>query len=270
MFDLDYRSFLKKELAHRCGVNAKYSLRAFARDLEIDPGRLSRVLNGKQGISLKKAERFSHRLALNPSETNWFVTAVTAQDSRSKIKRRAAEIKLSSSIEQSPNRTLQEDVFAVISDWYHYAILELCSLNNFVSTPKWIAKKLGISIHQAQEAIERLKRLDLATTINGKLVQKDVVLTSTHDIPSKALRDFHRQILQKTATALETQSVQERDIASLTIAVSSSDIPMIKEKIKKFRRQLNEEIERTTPATSKDEVYCFSTQLFRLTEKEKS
>ena len=40
---------------------------------------------------------------------------------------------------------LQMDTFRVISDWYHFGILELTYLKSFKSDPRWIAKALGIT-----------------------------------------------------------------------------------------------------------------------------
>lgn len=45
--------FLKDELARRQSKNTRYSLRAFAHQLEIHPSALSRILTNKQDVSLK-------------------------------------------------------------------------------------------------------------------------------------------------------------------------------------------------------------------------
>lgn len=42
----DYRSYLRNELECRVNANAQYSLRAFARDLDMPPQMLSFVLSG--------------------------------------------------------------------------------------------------------------------------------------------------------------------------------------------------------------------------------
>ena len=61
----DYRAIVRGELDRRRKDNAKYSLRALARDFNISPSFLSEVLGGKarfskdQGIQWAKANRFS-------------------------------------------------------------------------------------------------------------------------------------------------------------------------------------------------------------------
>ena len=52
--DLDYRNLLRDEYLKRYTNNSNYSYRAFARDLKMNSGFLSSVLNGKKGISEEK------------------------------------------------------------------------------------------------------------------------------------------------------------------------------------------------------------------------
>lgn len=57
--ELNYRFFLKRELNARKARNAAYSLRSFARDLEMPSSKLSEVLNSKCGLSQKSAEKLA-------------------------------------------------------------------------------------------------------------------------------------------------------------------------------------------------------------------
>src|SRR5688572_17118598 len=81
-------------------------------------------------------------------------------------------------------KILQTDAFRVISDWYHYTILELTFVEGFRNDPTWIANKLGITQFEAKEAIARLKRLELLEEISGKLVKTDTHLASSNGVPS--------------------------------------------------------------------------------------
>lgn len=264
----EYRSYLKRELEERCQRNPKYSLRAFARDLELHPARLSLVLNKKQGLSEKSARGIAKALGLAPPDTEHFVYLVIASDSRSKSARAVAQAKLTHLDGQTEEgRILREDAFCVISDWYHYAILELTSLKDFRSDTSWIARRLGISLHEAEQAVARLIKLGLATKVKGVLKQTDVILSTPDGVPSQAVRNFNTQILKRAIDAIHLQKVDERSISTLTIAVDSSTLPKIMGKMARFRRSLNQEIEASTHDRDKDEVYCLSTQFFRMTKK---
>ncbi len=51
------------------------------------------------------------------------------------------------------------DAYAVICDWYHYAILELIKVEAFRPDISYVARTLGISQTEAHIAVERLRRM---------------------------------------------------------------------------------------------------------------
>jgi uncharacterized protein (TIGR02147 family) len=140
-------------------------LRSFARDLGFSPARLSDVLRGRYGLSLAAAQTVASRLGMNSKERQHFCDLVESKHARSKANREAAQRRLDSA---QTYQQLTMDTFAVIADWYHYAILELTLLKNFQSDVKWIAHQLGINSIVVSAAIERLKRLDLIVQIEGQ------------------------------------------------------------------------------------------------------
>src|ERR1700733_8832696 len=73
----DYRQYLRNVLEERTSKNAHYSLRAFARDLELSPQMLSFVLNKKRDLSPGSAAEVAERLELNPAEAAHFVDLVS-------------------------------------------------------------------------------------------------------------------------------------------------------------------------------------------------
>jgi len=149
----------------------------------------------------------------------------------------------------------------VISDWYHYAILETTYLEDFESTANWIAKRLGITHVEASMGIERLKRVGLLVENEGKLQAAEEFTASTSGIPSEMIRKFHSQILEKAQGALVTQSVEERDFSCVTFALDPDRLPEMKDAIKTFRRELGD---RTTRHSTKNRVYCMAVQFFAL------
>jgi plasmid maintenance system antidote protein VapI len=67
---------LRARLTERKNRNVLYSLRAYARDLGVDPSRLCRILKGRQEISTGLCLQISRRLHLSDDETQEFVTSV--------------------------------------------------------------------------------------------------------------------------------------------------------------------------------------------------
>ena len=62
---------------------------------------------------------------------------------------------------------LQIDIFNLISDWHHYAILSLGDIKPNRANPKWISAQLGITLRDASNAFDRLLRLGLIKKKNG-------------------------------------------------------------------------------------------------------
>ncbi|MGZ3748755.1 MAG: hypothetical protein ACXVCD_15580, partial [Pseudobdellovibrionaceae bacterium] len=56
-FAMSYQTILKNELKYRLQRNPSYSLRAFAKALEMSAPHLSDILSGKKGLSLSSAQR---------------------------------------------------------------------------------------------------------------------------------------------------------------------------------------------------------------------
>lgn len=260
----DYVDVLKSEFEARCRRNPHYSLRAFGRDIGLLSSRLSDILHRKQGLSSQKAALIAQRLGFDELESRWFVTLVNSARARSRAKRLAAERTLQELRKESAYFTLRSELFTLVSDWYHFPILELTTLDDFVADRDWIARKLGITPIQAERAVERLLSLGLLQRRkNNKLVAATTFPKSTDDIPSLAIQNAHQQMLEKAARALHFQDVSKREFSANVMAIDPADIPRIKEEIRNFRRDLEK---RYKQAPHKKAVYCFSTQLFSLTE----
>lgn len=261
---LNYRDMLLQELEKRCRRNPQYSMRSFARDLSISPSRLSDVLKGRYGLSRVAAEQIAKKMEWEPLRRTYFCDLVASRHSRSDTQKKEAQKRLKRLYRDLHAQQLSLDAFQLISDWYHYAILELTLTENFQSDTEWISQRLAVDQHLIESAIQRLLRLGLLEKTNRTLRATAASTFTPSGIPSEAIRKNHRQILRKAEAALETQSVQERDFSSVVLAVRKKDLPEAQEAIKAFRRQFDAQFSQATP---KDEVYCLAVQFFNLTQK---
>ncbi len=257
-----YRDLLKREFATRCARNPHYSLRAYARDLKFLPSRLSDVLNGRQGLSVSSARNLARHLSLSGSEQAWFEASVESHHARSETRRRMAEQALASYENGDRYRQLREDVFAVVADWYHFAILELTGVRDFRSDAMWIARQLGIAPAVATMAIERLIAVGLLKKDGERLVPSSTFVVSPDEIPSEAVKQHHEQILEKAAHALVLQPVSQREFSANTLAIDPAQLPAIKADLKAFRRRLERKYKKSG---NPSQVYCLSQQFFSLT-----
>jgi len=262
----DYRQILLRELATRTRRNPGYSLRAFARDLQIPAPKLSQALRGIKGFSAKRANEIAERLKLSSIERELFVDLVESEHSRSQIGREQAKARVLQKTKEDGFAELDLERFQIISDWFHFAILELTDVTGFKSDAKWISRRLGVPFEETKKAIERLLDFGLLSeNKKGELKQTQTDLATPSGIPSRAIREQHSQLLHKADKALENYDVNERDFSAITLAISSEDIPKAKILIKDFRRKFNKELQK---APKKDRVYCISIQFFPLIKKD--
>lgn len=249
------------ELIRRSREISGYSLRAFAQSLETDPSAMAKLLKGKNRIGTHTIRKLGRSMALSEDEIEEFV-----EHRRNRI---GAEILPTAKILHAGNyRDLHSDQFQIISDWYHLAILELTHVESFVPQPKWIARVLGISVAETNDALERLQRLGLLKTGSGKKwhdLSSGFTTNITAPNRNAAQRKFQKQVLERAITALETVPLAYRDQTGVTFAIDPDALPEIRERIKKFRRELDQFVSRG----KKKEVYQISISLFPLSSAEK-
>lgn len=159
---------------------------------------------------------------------------------------------------------IDPDMFELISNWHHYAILSLTETEDFTNQLAWIGDRLGITTEEAEQAVARLRRLGLVQDDPAKGIKathKNV--TTTHDVISYALRKAHKQYLDKGIEALDEIPVAERDITGMVMAIDRERLSEAKALIKNFRRQLSELLE----TGNRNEVYSLTVQLIPVTRK---
>jgi uncharacterized protein (TIGR02147 family) len=264
----DYRSYLRDELEHRLAANPRYSMRAFARDLKMSPQMLSFVLNRKKSVSPETAAKLADRLNLSPEDASHFVDLVMLVHSRQAPMKKLIEFRIEAraKTQDFQYRSIEVEAFKAIADWQHYALLELPQTKGFKSDIPWIARRLGMTGFEVKQAVERLKRLELLEEDErGRLRRTELNLTATYGAPNAALRKLAKQFLEKAAESLESQSLEERDITNITMAIDPKLLPEAKTMITEFRRKLCAFLEQG----EQSEVYTFAPALFRLTKTSK-
>lgn len=229
--------------------NPSYSLRAFAKKLDLQPSTLSDILNGKRRITRRMAAQILKRLGVDP---------VTAGRLQSALVRKRSDVIVPREFQQ-----LTTDQFHVISNWFAFAIRSLSETAGFSDDPTWIARRMGISVRDAEQALERMERLGLMERRNGTLVTTDAPLTTSVDVHNASLQRCHAEHLDLAKDALDHVGVEARDISGISMAIDPAKIPEAKKRIQKFRRELCAFLE----SGDKTEVFRLNVQLFPLSKE---
>lgn len=240
-----FRLWLQRQFTDRCKRNTRYSLRAFAKSLNMDASSISQILAGKRPLSKKTMQVICDKLSANPQDLRAFGL-------------------LKSDGSDAAYFQLNIDTFSVMAEWYHYAILELTFVSGFRADPKWIAKKLSITVEEAKAATDRLKRLGLLLEENGSLIKASKFLTNQADVnTSAAHRELQKQVIDKALLAVDECQPQEKDITSMTMAIDVNNIDKARDLIRKFRRELCALLE----DGEQTQVYNLGIQLYPISKK---
>ncbi|MCB0355663.1 MAG: TIGR02147 family protein [Bdellovibrionales bacterium] len=256
-----YLTFLRSELQKRSDKNSKYSLRAFARQLDLDAGTLSSILNGKRPLSMDMAEKILTRLKCNESTREIVLSSVARFHSQRPMTRRDPKIKNYSFTYNSKKKVLGLDIFHIISDWYHQAILEMTYLDNFSDNPEWIARELNISVPTAKLALNRLIEYGLIEKKPEGYTKKDAHLEIEQPyLTSSARKSKQIQIRTKAIESIKQDPVDSRYMTTITMCIDPDLLPAARKKIDAFNDTLCAFLE----SGKRKQVYVLEMGLFSL------
>lgn len=252
-----FRERLRAELVRRCDANPQYSLRAFALDLGIDHATLSQFLRGRRNITAATIERLGPALGLDADE----IASAARREKAAPV----AETEDATVLEL---RTLSQYAAAVVTEWEHYAILELTHVRGFRPDIGWIARVLGITTDAATLAVNRLLYLGMLSMEDERTWvdhSGDVVaLTSTqpHAFHAAALHALSLRLAALAPAQGAQGGTLPQDHGATTLAVSVRRLPEAIERLHALRRELVLLLESDEP---RDEVYRLETHLFPVT-----
>lgn len=248
------QQWLLTEFARRQEKNAGYSLRSFSKHMGVSPAMLSLLIRNKKKLTSQTAQAIAKKCDFSSGEMEHLFKNISR----------------SSNLNNSfPQRELEIDSFELIANWYYFAILALERFKHNSLSAKWIAQKLDIPVNTAQKAVTRLTRLGIiAKNKRGDgFHQATPSLVAQQNVPSAAIRKFHRAILDKAQDSLAGTPVDMREFSATIMPINTKYLPEIKNSIRRFRDEMaaySESIDNC------DEVYSLSIQLFPLTKERRN
>lgn len=249
---IDLSLLLHKVLQERKERNNNYSVRALARDLNISSGKMSDILNKKYipGLSI----------------SNRIIGALCSNEEESKIVQQIMENSQKARKELGGAHQLSDEEFSLIADWHHYAILNLMETTNYRDDFSWIAERLNLNQQTVKDSFDIMISLGLVEIKNGKYLRTHKNVTTTHNIPSRALREANRQVIMQSLNSLVHDPTDIRDITSIVLPINMANLPKAKELAREFRRKIATLLEEG----EKTEVYNVCVQIVPVTRRKKS
>jgi hypothetical protein len=238
---------LRSVFAERVARNAKYSLRAFARDLDSSPGELSLVLSGKRSLTISKVRRIAPQLGLTGNTLTEFLQVRFEKKTKALTKKQISETEI-----------------ATIADWRSMAILSLLSQFPDGLSLQRIVESVRCDKVLSIMALDRLKQLGWVEERAGCFVRlTDQVITS-NDRVSKAIKSFHKQQLAHAAAILESDAPKDREFSAEFFAIDPKHL-------ESFKRDLRLQTERLVETYKSSDgemrqVFNLNVQLFAVTK----
>lgn len=245
---------LEETLRKRRSANRRYSLRAFARDLGMEPSTLSRILKRQRNIPVDTLERIASRLGLEGEEAAAFCSSAL----------RTRGVLLKTSVAPVDRHALRADRhFRIITDWEYFAFLNLMKLKGFDPAPSSVAARLGISQARATAVIRDLiEHGMIRRERDGSFTRLHPKLTTSDEQASLALRIAHGQEMRLASEKLHRVPVELRDFCSYTVTAEPAKLKAAKRLTREYLEAMGRLLE-TAKAT---EVYQICVQVFPMTE----
>lgn len=262
-FPQDSRYYLHNELIERVKRRPHYSLRAFARDLGLSPAALSGFLSGKVELSPARILEIAKKIKLSEVQTEHWLNLFERKNGKTAQAKKTAQIKIEAQLKNS-KKYIEPDLFGMISRWESLALLELLSFEKIFSNEE-MADYLGMKKTELVLLLKKLVRLNLIYWNKDRWSPSEEDSFVGNEVPSKAIREFHGQILKKAEKALTKQSIEQREFRSTIFSMKKADLPQLKKDLNRFWM---EQIGKYAQPKNNDAIYCFSMQLFDLLEQE--
>lgn len=252
-------SFLSSVLEVRRAVDSSYSLRALSRDLGIAPSTLSEVMSGRKGLSKPMTEKLILALRLSPEESDFFRLLADPDVRRSEHRIEAAKRALQ---EVRNRKVLSLEVFQVVANWYHSAILEGLKKSQWRRDLHSLATLLSLPLETVASAVRRLKRLGL---VSGDLQPRKEQNGILRDGPAQALKSHRRQLLKRATEAHENSDLRAEGFLFAHMTFDSCRWPEALQRLQTFQAEMVQEFG-CNPEDS-DQIRCLAVQFFPLAEE---
>ncbi len=257
----DPRAYLREELQIRKKRRPHYSLRAFARDLEMSPSSLCEFLSGRQGMSRERIMWIGRKISLSDEQVDHFCDLVETEFGRTSKDKKSAKVRVAARSKDNADR-LSIEKFHFIADWYHLTLLEILSLPEKKYGTEELSEILGVSREIVKSGLQRLVNLGLIKKVGTYYEACSEATIAGDEGPSRAIQIYHEQFLQMHVDQVFKKSVDKRENISASLAIAEEDWPFLREEIKKSMIDILTKYASNNKL--KNQVVCCATQAVTL------
>ena len=266
---LSYREYLKDALAvcqsHLVNFSHKdfSELCGFARTNNI----IRLIITGHRVLTLKSAKTVASGLGLKFSERRYFLLLVEYANQRVPVAREEIFQKLIQLRREIDPNLLHDNQLEYFQDWFNPIIRELMALERVDTSPEGVQSALSfpLRLDEIKRSLDLLQRLGFITydRKRGRFEPSKGHVSTEEEVDSIAITRYHQKMIEMAKESLTRIHEDYRSINAVTVSLSLSAIPVLKEKINRF---LDEILELEDDIDNPSDVYQLNVQLFPFTK----
>ena len=263
---LDYRQFLKDFYDEQKAVKPFFSYRYMAVRIDMDAGYLVKVMQKSCHIAERSIAPLCDLLKFTTRQREYFESLVAFNKARSEVDvKRHFERLLS--LRGPSSKLVDGDGYEYYATWHHAAIRAVLGVVSFDGDYGKLGSLISPSIgaRDAKASVLLLERLGFIRPLpDGSFELADAVITTGPQWRTLAVRTFQREAIRLAGESLERHPPAERDISTVTVALCSRDLDLVREQIAALRSTILRLAEETKEP---DRVYELNLQLFPLSAR---
>ncbi len=222
---LSYRLILSDDFSRRVALNNNFSLRAYAQNLGVSAGFISKILNGKSSLSQSKGRQIFSKLDFSANELNFICDLIEVNNTTDDHIRNQMWDELSKNhprtkikFEVSENVTVKS-----IQHFFTYAILRDISDYDVL---KSILLKIGLNSKQVDLALEDFILNGFAVKKGSEyfVTEKDFTYLQDHE----NFVSFGLKLARHLISNYEKKDIDDREKNSLSTLVLGLDDETLK------------------------------------------
>lgn len=265
---LNYRQFLQDFYLSKKKGNASYSYRVFINKGDLgSPSHLKMVIDGSRNLTLNTIPKYINAIGFKKKMESQFFELLVHYNQEENADQKIKYFNEIMALKRKQGlSTLEKHQFDLLAHWFHVAIYVLIDLDNFKVDLDWIAERLRkkVSSRQVREALDSLETIGLIEKDEVKgYRQVSGALSTADDLRHLSVHSYHKDMIELALDSLSNDPSEVREFNGVTLKISKDKLPLLKEKIRNFRREINE---LTSNMDGLDQVYQLNVQLFPLTE----
>ena len=260
----NYRSYLRDFYLAKKSQRSDYSYRVFTRQGQLgSPSHLKMVIDGQRNLTYRTIPSYQRALGLNKKDAQYFETLVHYNQCQDPERQQEFFERLLAGKKCRGLTPLELHQYQFLSKWHHvviYVMVGTADANG--CSEEWLHSRLlnRASMADVKRSLKLLEKLELvAVNDQDQWVQTGGALSTPDEIKNVAVYRYHREMISLGLKALDEHPPEEREFNGVTVPVSPETLPIFKDKIRQFRREMNQ---LASSLDGGDSVYQLNIQLF--------